>query len=159
MYIYIYIYFFLFLFCLRFIECFLPLPIGYDLSFCHESQCWGTYHSGNFLWGQTREICQNIWGLSIVAECVLDLQRYMFLSLCQTGKNFSFFLFDCSTFHREALMLHETASKTKWNKWTKKKTRVWKHCVHLFPTAVLIGVPFLLARTTKSWCMNYLLGC
>ena len=65
-----------------------------------------------FLWGQTREICQNIWGLSIVAECVLDLQRYMFVSLCQTGKIFPFYG-DCSTFHREALMLHETASKTK----------------------------------------------
>lgn len=65
-----------------------------------------------FLWGQTREICQNIWGLSIVAECVLDLQRYMFVSLCQTGKIFPFYG-DCSTFHREALMLHETASKPK----------------------------------------------
>ena len=109
-----------------------------------------------FLWGQTREICHNIWGLSIVAECVLDLQRYVFKPLSNRTK---LFLFTVIVQHREALMLHETASKTKWNKWTKKKTRVQKHCVHLFPTAVLIGVPFLLARTTKSWCMNYLLGC
>lgn len=111
-----------------------------------------------FLWGQTREICQNIWGLSIVVECVLDLQRYVFKPLLNRKKTFPFYG-DCSTFHREALMLHETASKTKWNKGTKKKTRVWKHCVHLFPSAVLIGAPFLLARTTKSWYTNYLLGC
>ena len=43
-----------------------------------------------FLWGQTREICQNIWGLSIVVECVLDLQRYVFKPLLNRKKLFLF---------------------------------------------------------------------
>lgn len=43
-----------------------------------------------FLWGQTREICQSIWGLSIVAECVLDLQRYVFKPLSNRKKLFLF---------------------------------------------------------------------
>ena len=43
-----------------------------------------------FLWGQTREICQNIWGLSIVVECVLDLQRYVFKPLLNRKKTFPF---------------------------------------------------------------------
>lgn len=63
-----------------------------------------------FLWGQTREICHNIWGLSIVAECVLDLQRYVFKPLSNRTK---LFLFTVIVQHREVLMLHETASKTK----------------------------------------------